>query len=437
MGVFRALIQHLYETAPARLRTLPQGLLRREADEMLAQGELYPLEQVQKTVDIVTGIPAARLEEALYRALAECRVDDVCFLHDRLGPVFRFHPGRVAAAYETLARRGNVGGLEVVAGRTKIPPRLSRETALAAYDVLVATGRLGAADYVRQLSGVPITYSPDAVQLACRLLLVAGRPHVIRELEQRTGVPAVLEPAELTRASARAVDGLELRVAAAIAALGYTPALGIEDHASLLRRVIEAGRLTEIPALFRLVPGTDATTIPDTILEALLETGDPEALAFLFGRSELEAFQRAHASLGYALALALRARDIVRAIHERTGAPLRPEDAATLLEDALVAGDVPWVLFACGHLSSWPAFETGLVDVFLYELELAGDPHRAEVARALGQDLDHSRGGFVHAVKHGRWDDAARALRETPAIARELWWATLVVEAGLASPAYQ
>ncbi|MGW1022883.1 hypothetical protein ACWD4J_04065 [Streptomyces sp. NPDC002577] len=390
MRAYRNLLGHLAETAPRTLAGLPRPFLDDQAAQLLARGDIYVLEQVDKHVPVVSALPPEALARAADAALDAAGVDDFCFLYARLPAAHRTAPACIEQAYLRLARRGNAAGIEQLAAATGVVPKLDEATVLRAYDVLVAAGRLGAVDYIRQLSGVPVRFTPRAAATGARALLAQGRHRALTGLARRTGVRVELTADEIDAAvQAALVDDTLPELAEALRELSQAPRA--TGFAALYAQLSEEGRHPHIPALFDLCADADRGVLDGPLWDRLLSVPNAAALRFVYEECADAARLRAHADAAYALGVAAGDRALVRLACERGGARLDPAGTGPLLDAALESGDTEWLAFA-----GQPVPDTD-----------AGMLHRARTA----PDAP-AAGRWLLALAEERYDDAVRALAE-------------------------
>jgi len=387
---------------------LPRELLEAEVTALLREDDIYLVEQIGKKVDVISMLDPGEMEQRMYRALADGRVDDFCYLFGALRGRIELDARKVESAYALLACRGNVAGIETVIARTGVEAHLDPRVALRAYEVLVAMGRLGAVDYVRQLSGVPPRFSAHAVQLGYRMLLLAGRCEAMHALRRLSGVEPELAPDEVALAIGRAVEDLAFGALARLAELVPQHGISLKGFSDHLQRVVLAGRFSEIPPLFRLSTDARADGICSEALLGLVKSGDPACLAFVFS---LDALGDLHHELRlecYRLGVETRHRGLVRAVCERMGISLAREHAGPLLSDALDAEDIEWLRFAASELGTLPEMNKESVQALLFDLFQRGDPRLAQMQALMGVELDEPLGRFCWNLKRGNLEHVAK-----------------------------
>lgn len=403
MRAYRNLLKQLSEDDPGALTRLPAAFLAAQARRLVEKDEIYVLEQVDKHVPVVAGLPAGAVARAAERALERGVVDDFCFLYARLPRAERPAPDRIGRACARLARRGNAGGIEQIIAATGVRPVLDEETVLRSYNTLVAAGRLGAVDYLRQLSGVPVRFDGDAAATGIRTLLASGRYGALRGLARRAGIEVRLDAAEIRRAVEEAVtDGTLPELSRALACL--RPAPRIEGFTAVFERLVAQGRFAELPALFMVFADADLAALDATLWRRLLASGSAPAVRFAFEHCADAALLVQQAPAACVLGVTAGDRHLVRLACERGGARLRAEDAGPLLDEALEDGDARWLDFATAHLTALPAVDPDRAQLYLAR---QADRHPGRVpsdAAALGVRPDPEAGRWLLALTEGRHD---------------------------------
>ncbi|MFD3843853.1 hypothetical protein ACFWWC_47945 [Streptomyces sp. NPDC058642] len=414
MRAYRNLLKRLSEDAPEKLTRLPADFLAEQTRWLLERDEIYVLEQVNKYVPVMAGLPAQAVARAADRALERGVVDDFCFLYAHLPPAGRPDTARIDRACARLARRGNAGGIEQIIGATGVRPALDEETALRSYNVLVAAGRLGAVDYMRQLSGVPVRFDADAAATGIRALLASGRHGPLRKLARLADVEVRLDAREIHRAVAEAVtDGTLHGLAAALACLRPSPR--IEGFAAVFRRLVSEARFAELPALFTVFADADWQALDARMWHRLLTSGSAPAVRFAFERCADADLLVRQAPDAYALGVSSGDRLLVRLACERGGLPLRTDDARGLLGDALEDGDAPWLDFAAARLTTLPAVDPDRAQLYLAR-QAATRPQRVRRdAEALGVPWVPEVGAWLLALAEGRHEVALAGLGDAGA----------------------
>lgn len=408
MRAYRNLFKQLAEDAPEKLTRLPAEFLIEQVRRLLERDEIYVLEQVNKHVPVMAGLPIEAVARAAERALDRGVVDDFCFLYAHLPASGRTAPERIDRACARLARRGNAGGIEQIIAATGVRPTLDEETVLRSYDVLVAAGRLGAVDYMRQLSGVRVRFDPEAAATGIRTLLASGRHGPLRKLARLADVEVRLDAREIHRAVAEAVtDGTLHDLAKALACLRPSPR--IEGFAEVFRRLVSEDRVAELPALFTVFADADWQSLDAPLWQRLLSSGSAPALRFAFERYDNADLLAHHAQQAYALGVSAGDRALVELACERGGVRLRAEDVGVLLDDALEDGDAHWLDFVTARLPSLPAVDPDRAQLYL-ALQAAVRPQRVERdAETLGVPWAPEVGRWLLALTEGRHEEAAPA----------------------------
>jgi hypothetical protein len=398
MGLYRELIRHAGERDPGLLRALPDADVLLEAEEMLGQGDLFVLGRLQKQVDVLSRIRPEVLEAALYRALDEARIDDVRLLlpHvERARPVDR---ARIAAAYDDLAVRGNVVGIEDLAAASAVPARVGAVAAARAYAVLAATGRVHAIDYVRQLSGLPVRLPEEAVQQGYRQLARAGRLQTLRALFELSGVRPELTLDDLLPAAVDAAGNLRLRALAEVAAaIGAAPTLTGFDRR--MDAAVAAGRYADVADLLALCADADAGRVDQAVATGMAGSADLPALRFVYGQERFAAVQRRFAAAAHTRAAETGDSELQLTVYRRTGLRPSPESIRSLLPAALLRPDIEWVLEFASPEQNFPPDRTQL---FLHDVR--SDPRRPALERLTGVEYDEELADWLVAVRRGDLD---------------------------------
>ncbi|MGW0325402.1 MULTISPECIES: hypothetical protein [unclassified Nocardia] len=412
MRPYRELLRNLCEHEPGRLASLPRTLVLREASWLLRHDDIYILQQLAVRTDVLTSLNPLELAAARDRALRDCRADDFCFLYGALPHGGDVAPESLAEAYQALAKRGNVTGIEDISKMTGVLPRISEEAARCSYDVLVSTGRLGAADYVRQLSGVPVRFSVEAGRAGLRTLLRAGRYATVTELLRSFPNEPIgeLRQDELARAFDRAFAERQLReLAAMVKSSGRSGP--VTDFAAHANELLRAGRVAEVPALFALC--VDAPTVISPELRArLVAAEDADIFRFLLQFDTDPELRRAYAATAYRIGVQARDRVVVRLACERGGHRLRTNDCTTLLDEAMIDIDPDWIRFASKNLGRLPTLDSDAVQLFLASIVQAEHASLPEMERMLDATLDEPLRLWLAASMDAEFDLADLLVRE-------------------------
>ncbi|NNN31985.1 hypothetical protein HLK59_16760 [Streptomyces sp. S3(2020)] len=414
MRAYRNLLKQLSEDAPEKLTRLPAEFLAAQSRWLLERDEIYVLEQVNKYVPVLAGLPMEAVARATGRALERGVVDDFCFLYAHLPPAGRPARDRIDRACARLARRGNAGGIEQIIAATGVRPVLDEETVLRSYNVLVAAGRLGAVDYMRQLSGVPVRFDADAAATGIRALLASGRHGALRKLARLADVEVRLDTREIHRAVAEAVtDGTLHDLAAALACLRPPPR--IEGFTSVFRRLVSEERFAELPALFTVFTDADRESLDAPMWRRLLTSGSAPAVRFAFECCDDADLLAQQAVDAYALGVSSGDRVLVGLACERGGVPLRTEDARVLLGAALEDGDAWWLDFVAARLTALPAVDPDRAQLYLAQ-QAATRPQRVRRdAETLGVPWIPEVGEWLLALTEGRHEVAPASVGDTVA----------------------
>ncbi|MES5818277.1 hypothetical protein [Streptomyces sp. RG80] len=414
MRAYRNLFKQLSEDAPEKLTRMPAEFLAEQTRRLLEKDEIYVLEQVNKYVPVMAGLPVDALTDATERALERGVVDDFCFLYAHLPADGRPTPARIDRACVRLARRGNAGGIEQIIAATGVRPALDEETVLRSYNVLVAAGRLGAVDYMRQLSGVPVRFGADAATAGIRALLASGRHGALRKLARLADVEVRLDAREIHRAVAEAVtDGTLHELVTALVCLRPSPR--IEGFTEVFRRLVSEDRFAELPALFTVFADADWRALDAPTWRRLLSSGSAPAVRFAFERYDDAVVLAQQAPDAYALAVSVGDRSLVELACERGGVPLRAEDAAALLGDALEDGDDRWIDFVAARLTTLPTVDPDRTQQLYRDRaqlylarQAAAHPERVlRDAELLGVAWEPEVGRWLLALAEGRYEAAA------------------------------
>ncbi|MFC0629394.1 pyridoxal phosphate-dependent decarboxylase family protein [Kribbella deserti] len=237
--------------------------------------------QLRHRSQAVTNLSRPALEMRLYRALANGHADEFCLLLSHLDESYPTDPERVQAAYQMLAARGSVGAIEQIAEATGISAVLSEDAAQRAYGVLAASARIEAIDYVEQISTTSPRFAPADVQFGFRFALRSRRYAALPKLSRISGVVPDFSENEVAQAIERACEDSDFQgVEFFFEAIGRTVSLsGYRRH---VERVLQLGRLGEIPSMIRLFEDFDVESITPQLYVSLAGSTDSRAVRFAY-----------------------------------------------------------------------------------------------------------------------------------------------------------